>query len=334
MATSEQIKALIDSHAKGDDDRFRSVAMQVAAAAAKQGKTKLAEEVRGLLDDARRQRGVHVAPAIPIARPPGELTGLLAVSYPSVPLSAMVLTPELQEGLENVIAEFRARDRLRQHGLSPKQKLLLVGPPGCGKTMTASVLASECKLPLMVVQLHSLITKFMGETAAKLHLIFEALAKTPGVYLFDEFDAIGAVRASSNDVGEIRRVLNSFLQFIEGTTTDGFVVAATNLMPMLDEALFRRFDATLQYTLPTAPTIRSLIENRLSAFKLGRIGWKKVAAEATGLCHAEVVRAAEEAAKRVLLEGREAIATGDLVGALRKRKLASPGKEPGRATDE
>jgi len=335
MATSEQIKALIDSHAKRDDSRFRAVAMQIAATSAKQGKTKLAEEVRELLDEARVRRDVHVAPAIPIARPPGELAGLLAASYPQVTLAQMVLTAELQGELENVVTEYKQRDRLRHHGLSPKQRLLLVGPPGCGKTMTASALAGECHLPLMVVQLHSLITKFMGETAAKLHQVFEAMQKTPGVYLFDEFDAIGAVRTTASDVGEIRRVLNSFLQFIEQTSSDSLIVASTNLMPLLDEALFRRFDAVLFYSLPTAGTIRTLIENRLSQFKLGRIAWKRVAADGEGLSHADVVRAAEEAAKQSVLRERPSINTGDLVGALKKRKMSRPAApQPATGDDE
>lgn len=324
MATSEQIKALIDSHSKRDDSRFRAVAMQIAATSAKQGKTKLAEEVRALLDEARLRRDVNVAPAIPIARPPGELASLLVASYPQVTLANMVLTSELRAELEGVVTEYRQRDRLRHHGLSPKQRLLLVGPPGCGKTMTASALAGECHLPLMVVQLHSLITKFMGETAAKLHLVFEAIQKSPGVYLFDEFDAIGAVRTATGDVGEIRRVLNSFLQFIEQSASDSMIVASTNIMPLLDEALFRRFDAVLRYSLPTPDTIRTLIDNRLSQFKLGRIAWKRVTAEGQGLSHADVVRAAEDAAKQAVLRDQAIIRTRDLVGGLQKRKLSRP----------
>ena len=121
--------------------------------------------------------------------------------------------------IEEIILQQRQRDLLRSHGLTPKRKLLLVGPPGCGKTMTASVLAAECRLPLLFVQLHSLISKYMGETAAKLHHVFDAMGETRGVYLFDEFDAIGATRSAGNDVGEIRRVLNSFLQFLESATT-------------------------------------------------------------------------------------------------------------------
>src|SRR5437868_7471648 len=111
----------------------------------------------------------------------------------------MVLAEDVRSRLDEVVRQHRQRELLRKHNLNPKRKLLLVGPPGCGKTMTASALAGECHIPLMFVQLHSLITKFLGETAAKLHLVFDAMSLTAGVYLFDEFDAIGATRAARND---------------------------------------------------------------------------------------------------------------------------------------
>ena len=231
----------------------------------------------------------------------------------------MVLNDELRGELTRVVTEHRQRGRLRSHGLEPRHRLLLVGPPGCGKTMTASALAGECHMPLMLVQLHSLITKFMGETAAKLHLIFEAMEKTPGVYFFDEFDAIGSVRRADNDVGEIRRVLNSFLQFLEHHTSESLVIAATNLMPILDPALFRRFDATLRYALPQDREVRPLVKNRLATFNVNRLGWTRVVESARGLSHADIVRAAESAARTTVLAHRKPILTEDLVSALQER---------------
>ena len=169
-----------------------------------------------------------------------------------------------------------------------------------------------------------LVTKFMGETAAKLHLIFEAMEKTPGVYLFDEFDAIGSVRRAENDVGEIRRVLNSFLQFLEHHTSESLVIAATNLMPILDPALFRRFDAALHYELPTDSDVRPLIKNRLATFNVNRLGWKRIVESARGLSHADIVRAAESAARTAVLAHRKPILTDDLVNALRERLATRP----------
>ncbi len=195
----------------------------------------------------------------------------------------------------------------------------LVGPPGCGKTMSASAIASECGLPLMFVQLHTLITKFLGETAAKLHLVFEAMAQTRAVYLFDEFDALGAERASRNDVGEIRRVLNSCLEFLERDDSESIIIAATNFVGMLDDALFRRFDDIIEYVRPTRTMARALVENRLSHFDLGSINWKKLSPAFGMLSLAVIVRAREGAARETVLGGRVDVETTALRRCLVRR---------------
>lgn len=186
--------------------------------------------------------------------------------------------------------------------------------------MTASALAGELGLPLLFVQLHGVITKFMGETAAKLHVIFDAMFETRGVYLFDEFDAIGGRRAVSNDVGEVRRILNSFLQFLERDDSDSIIVAATNFSDMLDNALFRRFDDVIEYELPTDSMRKTLIQNRLTIFNIKRLGWKSVLAASAGLSHADIVRACEDAAKEAILEDRKSVSTAALKSALKMRQ--------------
>lgn len=325
MATAEQLKALLKSHVAGDEERFRAIALQIAAHSAKKGNTQLAKQLRDLLDEARRiQAPAGIPRAVPIARPAGELAGLVTASYPNTRLGDMVLSDAVQASLSEVVAQYRQRDRLRSHALSPKRKLLLVGPPGCGKTMTAAALAGECSLPLMFVQLHSLITKYMGETASKLHLVFDAMSATRGVYLFDEFDAIGSTRSARNDVGEIRRVLNSFLQFLERDDSESVVVAATNLVEMLDEALFRRFDEVVWYELPDAKMARMLIENRLSSFRTDGVDWIRIVRASRGLSHAEITRACDEAAKDAVLGDRNSITTSILEGALSVRRKMHP----------
>jgi SpoVK/Ycf46/Vps4 family AAA+-type ATPase len=233
----------------------------------------------------------------------------------------MVLTDQVRQELVEVIRQHHQRELLKSHRLTPKRKLLLVGPPGCGKTMTASALAGECHLPLMSVQLHTLITRYLGETAAKLHVIFDAMAATPGVYLFDEFDAIGATRSGRNDVGEIRRVLNSFLQFMERDDSDSIVVAATNLPELLDPALFRRFDDIIAYAQPTGSMVKEIVENRLAAFKISDIVWKTVITAAKGLSHADVTRACDAAAKTAVLAEHRTVTTHSLQHALRARRV-------------
>ena len=176
-----------------------------------------------------------------MAKPRGELSNLLAVSYPDARLADLVLPDELEGRLQQVLLEQRQRDVLARHGLRPMRRLLLGRPPGTGKTSTARVIAGELDLPLFAIRLDTLITEFMGETAAKLRLVFDALAETRGVYLFDEVDALAGDRAGANDVGEIRRVLNSFLQFLEEDVSDSVVIAATNHPQLLDNATLSPF---------------------------------------------------------------------------------------------
>lgn len=320
MATGDQLKALLESYGEGDDDRFLAVAAQIAAHASRTGKTKLGSELLALVEAAREQhRARPLESPVPIVRPRGELQGLLVASYPQHRLSDMVLAPATLGRIQRVIREYRHTARLRAHGLVERRKLLLVGPPGCGKTMTAAVLAGELGLPLLAVQLHSLITKYMGETAAKLHLVFDAMTETRAVFLFDEFDAIGSRRGGQHDIGEIRRVLNSFLQFLERDDSGSVIVAATNLVEMLDDALFRRFDDVLHYCLPDAKMARLVIENRLVLFDLQDVDWSEVASTGQGLSHADLVRACEDAAKEAVLDDMAVIGGERLLAALAAR---------------
>lgn len=305
MASADQLKALLLSHMEGDEQRFFSIAMQLAAHEARLGHGKLAEELRLLIDEAKSRR--HLTPPTPISRPRGELASLLSVSYPKPRLSDMVLDAELEHHLHRIVREQRHASQILEHGLSPRRKLLLVGPPGTGKTMTASTLAGELGIPLLQVRLDGLITKFMGETAAKLRQIFEATSQTRGIYFFDEFDAIGSYRGMANDVGEIRRVLNSFLQMIEQDASHSLIIAASNHVEILDRALFRRFDDVLRYELPADVQVATLLRTRLNRFADKGVSWKRLAKSASGLSYADVARAAEEVLKEALIRNEESV---------------------------
>lgn len=324
MATADQVKALIRSHADGDDARFYAIAMQVAAQAARSGHGKFAQELRDLVDQAKASakaiEPTRGSKPIPLAQPRGELAGLLTVGYPKTRIRDMALPDALRMRLERVITEQRERDRLREHGFSPMRKLLLIGPPGTGKTMTAAALAGELGLPLFSIQLDGLITKYMGETAAKLRVVFDAIQATRGVYFFDEFDALGGERGSKNDVGEIRRVLNSFLQFLEQDESDSLVLGATNHAGLLDRALFRRFDAVLEYILPTPEIAMRVMRGRLALLDTSSVDWSSPAKAADGLSHAEIAMACEQAAKNAILNHTTTLSGADLVVALDERR--------------
>lgn len=324
MATAEQIKALVKSHAEGDEARFYAIAIQVAAHAARQGHGRLAQELRELVDDAKAQRSAVRRPSgpVPLVQPRGDLVGLLSVVYPQARLNDMVLDRSVRKRLERVLLEHRQQDKLRSHGLQPRRKILLLGPPGSGKTMTASALAGELQWPLFTILLDGLITKFMGETAAKLRLVFDAIMNTRGVYLFDEFDAIGGRRGNDSDVGEIRRVLNSFLQFLEQDDSQSLIIAATNHPDLLDSALYRRFDDTIMYDLPTDEFAERLMRGKFGGLDVREMDWRRATEASRGLSYADITRACEDAAKDAILSGSGEVVTEALLHALQERRIA------------
>lgn len=323
MATAEQLKALLRSHAERDDQRFYSVALQVAAKEARQGHNKLASDIKNLVErsqSSNKKLGLASTRAIPFSQQnKNELKGLLELTPHSVRLNEIVLSEDIHERMEKVLLEQRQKDRLNKFGLQPRRKLLFTGSPGTGKTMSASMLATELKLPLYTIVLDNLITRFMGETAAKLRLIFDHIKQTRAVYLFDEFDAIGTQRGASNDVGEIRRVLNSFLLFVEQDESESIIVAATNHPELLDQALYRRFDDIIRFEKPKFDQICLLIQNRLSLFDTDNFDWDRVAEAADGLSSAEITRSCEDAAKEAVLSFNEKVTSDTLLKAFSRR---------------
>ncbi len=323
--STKHLLALLSSHIEGDEEQFLSIALQVAAQEARQGRTEDADKLKRLVQKARdRHRTGRPAGGqtpIPLARPRGELQSLVESAYPKVTLASMVLSDDVRRRLSRVVRQQQERSTLRNHGQAPTTHMLLVGPPGTGKTMTASALAGELHLPLFTVRLDALFSRFFGETAGKLRLLFDQVAQTRGVYLLDEFDAVGARRGDPNDVGEIRRVLNSVLAFMEEpNTTDSLVLAATNHVEILDEALARRFDEVIEYSLPDRAAGRAILERRLGKFKLGARSWSSIEPALDGLSQGELVRAADAVVKDAILENASKVSSDALARALQDRQ--------------
>ncbi len=320
MASAQQLIGLVKSHAEGDVDRFFDLAMQLSAAEEQRGHTRLAEQLRQWAHAGQRPPTSATPKLTPITAPRGDLAQFLAASYPSERLNSVILPIPIEDELAHIVVETRMREKLEEKGLRPRRRLLLSGPPGTGKTLSAHCLAGELQFPLFSVMLHGLITKFMGETAQKLKLVFDAIKSTRGVYLFDEIDALAAARGDGNDVGEARRILNSFLQFLDEDTGPSIVIATTNLPEILDHAVLRRFDLVLSYELPDAASIRQAVMRRLIGFSIAHLSWEDVTDCAIGLSTADVVAAAEDAARRAVLGDRNGITTSDLLASLERRR--------------
>jgi len=317
MATADQIKSLISSHFSDEDERFYAIALQIASSEAKQGHGALAAEIKLIIDKNRSKKEPTYISLSP------ELMGLVLVQESKTPLASMVISSELSNRIGRIIHEYRQQGKLKSYGLSHRRKILLVGSPGTGKTMTAHVLAKELNLPLFIIQVDQLVTKFMGETSAKLRLIFNLILQERGVYLFDEFDAIGSKRSMDNDVGEMRRVLNAFLQFIEQDSSDSLIIAATNNPDLLDFALFRRFDDILNFSLPKREERELLIKNILSTFIKSDFKWDVVLSESDGFSHAEIDFACKDAIKEAVLSEKTEVGFLNLLNCLKERSITS-----------
>lgn len=327
MPAAKQVIALLAGHLEGDDARVRTVALQIASSEARQGHARSADALRKLLDAPRQPpltgAGAGASGPTNLAlRAGGDLEGLVTVSQPKTRLQDMTLLPPVQTRLERMVRQQLSRGRLREHALRPSSKLLLVGPPGSGKTLTASAIAGELRLPLFTIRLDSVITRFLGDTATKLRQVFDQIAQMRGVYLFDEFDALGGKRSAGNDVGEIRRVLNSFLQFLEEpNATDSLIIAATNHPELLDRALIRRFDEIIEYGLPDADGVRELIARGLGKLAGRNFKWTVISQAAQGLSQGEITRAVEEALREAILGERRQVDQREVLSALEARRM-------------
>lgn len=311
MATAEQIKMLVKAHYENDYERFDTVLIQVAASEAKKGHVALARDLKNLINK-RKKSNSKVQYIDP------EIEGLITIRNSTQRLSDLVVSSEIRGNLLNIIKEYENRFKLAQFGLMNRRKILLAGNPGTGKTLTASVLASELQVPLCIIHTDKIMTKYLGETSQKLGKIFDYMANMEGVYLFDEFDSIASERNFDNDVGEIRRIINSFLQYID-SNENGFIIGATNNPQLLDAAIFRRFDDVIIYKLPDASQRKKLIKNTLGQFFDSTIDLIKVGKLSASLNHAEIVSLCKDSIKEIVLDDLEKVTEGILIKNIEKK---------------
>ena len=259
MTSLAQVTALVDAHVSRDHARFRSVTLQIAAHLSSRSE-RGADQLRKLVE---RQQASSFVP-LPSAN------GLLSAPPDLATLDDMVLAPTVRERLDRVVLEHTRKLDLHANGLGPARKLLFTGPPGVGKTMAAGAIARAVGLPMFRVELHEVISSHLGETAGKLAKIFEHARSMPAIYLFDEFDALGADRSSFSDGSsagaEMRRVVNSLLQFVDDDRSESLIVAATNHEQVLDPAIFRRFDEVVAFSIPGKDEVTALVKRSLAEF--------------------------------------------------------------------
>jgi len=312
------VKRLFRAIQSGSSTDINTLCWRIIEEEKKHGHTRVAEELERSLNDS------PVATEHPLSK---ELSALPTNRHDSSQLLRitpveqlrhyMVLPSNVEKRFRRIEKEYAARTRLAKYGLEHRRRILLYGPPGCGKSLGAERLAWNTGLPLLKVRFDTLLSSYFGETLANLRKVFDAAEKTPSAVLLDECDSLARSRTERNDIGEVNRITNALLEMLEEFRGDGLVIATTNLDSVLDSALFRRFDEVLHIPLPHIDEIQRLLLTTLSSMETEqKLPWKELARAMDGMAGSEVVRIAQNAAKHCVLEGRSKVTDTDIQHAL------------------
>lgn len=309
MASGKLLRQLIKSGVQGDAAGFRSASEAVIKEERDKNHHLLANDLERLLYGGQTAtwnsiRKLHSLPALPTNKD----NGLALLEEHAVVREGkdIVLSDATQSALDEILMEHNRADTLRSYGLQPSQKLLFCGPPGCGKTLAAEVIANALSLPLVLVRLDSVISSFLGETAANLRKVFDYIGEQPVVALFDEFDALTKDRGDSADHGELKRSVNAVLQMMDGYRGESILVATTNYETLLDRAVWRRFDEVVRFEMPNLEQIKRLLTLKLSGVRRNfEVDDAQVASLFKGMSHADIERVLRRAVKEMILSGRE-----------------------------
>lgn len=306
------MKKLLGSY--GRDDEFRAVAEQIILEEENKNNRVLARTLRKTLENAASPKAAArgLAPLIPF---PDAASDFVERIEPQRTKNDLVLSAENVRIFLDLIREYRRAADLHRHGLAVRSKLLFCGPPGCGKTISAEVFATEVGLPLFTVKLDRLISSFLGETATNVRKVFEFARTQPCVLFLDEFDALARARDDAGDHHELRRVVNSLLLFIDRIRPKGFLIAATNLDDALDPAVWRRFDEIIWFDRPDRAATARYLKLRFKNVKLAFDPVSHLDAVAA-YSYAELERICLGAIKASIIDRRKEVRERDFARAL------------------
>jgi SpoVK/Ycf46/Vps4 family AAA+-type ATPase len=319
MARSDLVKRMLQSYQSGNDPEFRRVAEEVIADERRKRHDALADDLERILETRQLREGrrpLHVSTLKPLPTTRDDLP-LLQLVQPRTKFHDLVLRSTTAELLREVVSEYQRRDILAAHSLEPRSKLLFVGPPGCGKSQSAEAIATAVGLPLAKVQLSTVVSSFLGETARHLEQILTFCEHGNWVLLFDELDTLAKERSDRTEHGELHRVVAAFLQLLDDYSGDALVIATSNHPTLLDEAAWRRFDEVVGFPLPNQAEIAELFRVKLRLLRT-RFSKEEAARRLKGSSHAEVEMVCLDAARQAVLEGHDVVTTGEIDRAIRR----------------
>lgn len=311
------LKELFRAFRSRDELAFRRAALEIIEEERAKHHHALARDLHGLL--VAGGESVDAGSAVVIPEPPRDREGEWPLAEARIPdrlLEDLVLSPGLTSAIERLATEIRRWPELDAAGLPRRQRILMHGPPGCGKTSAAEALAAELGRPFLLVRLDAVVSSFLGETASNLRRIFDYAGQAPFVVLFDEFDSLGRTRDDVAEHGEMKRVVTAFLQMLDTYRGPSLLIAATNHSTLLDSALWRRFDEVYLFPLPTVHELRRVLRLRLRAASRKGVDIDRAASALRGLPHAAAEKLAVDARRAAVLAGRTEISGEDVNEAL------------------
>ncbi len=308
MANGKILRQLIKAGTNGDVSAFRDISKAVIQEERQKQHHLLANDLEQILYRQQSSTVSSCKEKITLKAPVDKEKGLplLDIKLCQRPVDELILSASGLASVEEILEEHRRADVLRSHGMQPVGKVIFYGPPGCGKTMAAEVIAFELDRPLAIVRLDALVSSFLGETATNLRKVFEFIAQHKLIVLFDEFDAIGKSRSDTTEHGELRRVVNAVLQMMDAYQGDSLLLAATNHEQILDTAIWRRFDETIYFPLPETTETEKILTLKLRGvrrqFEVNDKPVMQLFAERSG---ADVERIIRRAIKQMILRRQE-----------------------------
>lgn len=318
MVRDEQLVTLFQAFADQQNKTFRRVAEGIVADELAANHHALAAELQSALNRPRFRERVAAPDLVPLPKDRRNGERLVAYREPTVSKDQIILSKSCDKRVSRVLQEHRNRLLLAQYGYKPKQKLLFWGPPGCGKTFTADFIAHELGLPLGTIRISAVISSFLGDTASHVQKLFDLASKQSMVLLLDEIDAIAKNRDDRNDIGELKRVVNSLLQAMDAFTSEtSIVIAASNHQYMLDPAIWRRFDEIVRFPLPTETERQQYLELLLNGVQV-KGSLRHMARTLSSMSFADIQRVVVDATKSMILRGEMTLRTVDISSHMRE----------------
>jgi SpoVK/Ycf46/Vps4 family AAA+-type ATPase len=258
MARSDLLINLVRAGVNGDTGTFRRTVDAIVAEERGKQHNVLADQIERVVKTTNGNALLNNPRPVPESSQRAK--DFISEVMPQRKLIDLVLPETTQLATQQVIEEQQRASLLRSHSLEPRHRILLVGPPGNGKTTLAEAIAESLAVPLWMVRYEGMIGSFLGETASRLKRVFEYARTTPCVLFFDEFDAVGKERGDKHETGEIKRVVTSLLMQIDELPSYVVVIAATNHSELLDRAVWRRFQLRLSLPAPTQKQLTQFVQ--------------------------------------------------------------------------